>query len=102
MTTGSGGGVPSSSITRPLTYIGVGMAVGWLVGVVVGVVVGGVREPGVAVVPVLPVDGAGVVPPLLWASTPEIDKADAAVNAIVLTQTFEAIPPPLPAPHYAT
>src|ERR1039458_9829311 len=111
MITDSGGGVPSSSMTRPLRNIGVGIEVGWVV--VVGMVVELVRVPVVDVIPVppmlpvppvlpvlpvLPVDGAVVAPPLVCAQTAAIDKADTAANAIALTQIFEAIPPPLPGP----
>ena len=78
ITAGSGGAVPSSIVTRPLTKIGCGMLgdgvvegwSGWWTRVVV------VRPDWVVVVPgVVPVDvpvpvlGGAVVPPLAWPMT---------------------------------
>ena len=78
------------------------------VGIVGWVVVGLVVVPGrpvvdvVPVVGVLPVEGAVVVPPFACAIAPGADKATTDANVNALTQAFEAIPPPLPDPHYGT
>jgi hypothetical protein len=56
---------------------------------VVGLVVVGLP------VPVVPPPVVGVVGvPLLWPKADEMTRADPATTVIVLTQTFEAIPPP--------
>jgi hypothetical protein len=82
-------------------------------GVVVGLVVV-VDGEGVAVRPVvapvpppvlgpLPVVGGVVVPPVPCPITAAgIDNPRTAAAEIALTQTFEAIPPPLTCPHYPT
>src|SRR5712664_2424297 len=100
MTTGSGGGVPSSIITRPLTKIGCGMLTpGVVVGLVVFVFVGVVVRPTdwtvvVGVLPVVlpvPVVGGVVVPPLLWPMTATgINNPTPAAAVIALTQILEA------------
>src|ERR1051326_369675 len=72
MITGSGGAVPSSSVTRPLTKIGCGIegCWPWVVLVLVGVLEGVPRFVVVVlVVPVFPVPVGVVgvpVPPLFW------------------------------------
>src|SRR5450759_3067878 len=86
----SGGGVPSSIITRPLTKMGCGMLTA--AGVLVGLVVVTLGE-GVVVRP-----GVAPPPPVLWPMTAiGIKKPTAAAAVIALTQFFEAIPPPLTA-----
>jgi len=102
MTTGSGGGVPSSIITRPLTKIGCGiLCCGWVgcVGVVgvVGrpIVVPVVPVPVVPVpvvpVPVVPVPVVGVVDPLPWPNADAISRPEPATIVIALTQFFEVM-----------
>jgi hypothetical protein len=112
MTTGSGGGVPSSIITRPLIKIGCGMlTVGVCVGLVGFVFVGVVVRPGdgvvvPGVVPVVlppPVGGGVVVAPLPWpVAHTGINNPTAAVAVIALTQFFEAIRTSVDCIHYPT
>src|SRR6476646_11868787 len=112
MTTGSGGGVPSSIITRPLIKIGCGMlTVGVCVGLVGFVVVGVVVRPGDGVVvpgvePVVlppPVVGVVGVAPLPWpVAHTGINNPTAAVAVIALTQFFEAIRTSVDWIHYPT
>jgi hypothetical protein len=105
MVANSGGGVPSSVTTRPLTRMGCGRlaAAGVLVwlGEVVDGRLAGVRPVEAPVPPVVPPDvppvpvlGGAVVPPLPWPVTADgISKLTAAA-VTAITQFFEAIPPP--------
>src|SRR5262249_50805133 len=100
MTTGSGGAVPSSSVTRPLTKIGCGKLEGCdgLVVVLVGFVVELVRLVLVVLLlPVfpVPVDGGGVAPPLLWPYAATKRNALVAAKTVNFTQTLGVILPPV-------
>src|ERR1035438_1303073 len=104
MVTRPGGGVPSSSITRPVRKMGCGTPAGAVVVVGVELVVvgeGGVVRPVVA--PVLPVAGGVVAPPVVWPVTAiGMSRPRAAAVVIALTQIFEAIPTSVDCPHYPT